>query len=168
MAKLIPRTAQDGTLLGYSFYCPACKSLHPFNVAGGPPLWWFNGDLESPSFSPSLRMLDSGCHLYVTGGQISYCNDCPHEFRNKIVPLVDWDFERWCPVSTLHTINGKPVGGVQPEAGPPPMVGASQAPAAQPAPSKKKSDSKKSQTHRAECGDVGDVGEVGDLGSNAK
>lgn len=110
--------------------------------------------MEKPTFLPSLRYLSgTRCHLYVTNGEIYYCNDCPHEFRGKTVPMVDFDIERWCPVSSLTTVNGKPLesgeaASRETQAAPPPAI--------------------VSKTHRAECGNVGETGAHGDLGSNAK
>lgn len=98
----------SGEVRGYSFYCPACKTLHSFNTYGDSPLWWFDGNLEKPSFSPSLRMLPSGCHLYVTGGQIIYCNDCPHEFKNKTIDMVDWNFGTSKPMTGARNMTDKP------------------------------------------------------------
>lgn len=180
MAKLIPIVFNDGAVRGYRFYCPACKELHPFYVSGPPPLWSFDGNMDSPSFSPSLRMLGgNGCHLYVGAGSITYCNDSGHELKGQTIPMVEWDLERWCPVGTLHTINGKPVGGEDnsqfrtANQAPPPMVGVKPAPTPEPTASAAvektvAAPAKSSGQHRAECGDVGDVGDVGDLGSNAK
>lgn len=84
-----------------AFWCPGCKCLHSYYVlpernpetnAG----WNFNGDMEKPSFTPSL--LYSGktypgrqCHLYVTEGKIHYCGDCDHELSGKVVDMVDLD-----------------------------------------------------------------------------
>lgn len=43
-----------GTL--YWFYCPGCKGGHGFSVCndGSRPSWSFDGNLERPTFSPSL------------------------------------------------------------------------------------------------------------------
>jgi hypothetical protein len=197
MAKLIPILSFDRqSIRGYRFWCPACRELHPLYVAGPPPLWWFDGNMDSPTFSPSLRMLGgNGCHLTIGQGVIYYCNDSGHEFRNKSVPMVDYDFERRYPVSVLHTINGRPVefrhppsdGGIfsQVTSAPPPMTGG---PASLTDPAVLQIDQEISagekliaekvkqleakgvpaqKIHRDECGVVGNVGAVGDLGSNA-
>lgn len=77
------------------FWCPGCNESHPYTV----PRWSFNGDLEKPTFSPSLLIYDiealrnnekkTKCHLFVTDGKISYCDDCPHELRGKTVDMID-------------------------------------------------------------------------------
>jgi hypothetical protein len=161
MAKIQPLTLHDGRLYGYAFYCPACQDVHCFYVAVFSPIWTFNGNFDAPSFSPSLRYTDGNqCHTIVQNGQINYCSDCKHSFAGKTVPMVDYDFERRCEVSTLHTINGQPVAESPTATTLPtvtlenPTVTASAAAATL-------------QTHRVECGEVGEVGNVGELGSNA-
>jgi hypothetical protein len=43
-----------------SFFCPACKNFHSLNtVENGLPRWGFNGDIEKPTFTPSV-LLRSG------------------------------------------------------------------------------------------------------------
>jgi hypothetical protein len=192
MAKLIACRLNDGRLYGYGFYCPACRDLHHFNVAIFQPLWSFDGNLDAPTFGPSLRLIGgNGCHLFVLGGMIQYCGDSRHELAGKTVPMVDYDFERRCPVSVLHTINGRPVEETRPApsatetifaqatSAPPPMTGGpasltdpsvAQSPKVIPVadPTVTASNQVQVSTHRAECGNVGNVGAVGDLGSNAK
>lgn len=75
----------------YFFWCPGCKKLHPYLA----PRWTFNGNIEKPTFTPSLKMLDSGCHLFVTDGKIQYCPDSPHEFAGKTIDMVEIP-EDWC------------------------------------------------------------------------
>lgn len=76
--------------MGYTFWCPACKASHYLPVRGSEPLWAFSGTLDKPSFSPSMRTIPDGCHLYVTKGAIDYCLDSKHELRGQIIPMVDW------------------------------------------------------------------------------
>jgi hypothetical protein len=71
----------------FLFWCPACEEMHPFQT----PQWQWNGSMESPSFTPSLRMVATGCHLVLTNGIINFCADCPHEYRGRSVPLTDLD-----------------------------------------------------------------------------
>lgn len=89
------------------FYCPACDNMHYYytkDYEHPGPKWDFNGDLENPTFSPSLlrstniprneaekinRVEYTQCHLFVTNGQIQYCTDCPHEFAGQTIPLPD-------------------------------------------------------------------------------
>lgn len=91
----------------YSFYCPGCEFEHVYWTNNpGRPEWQFNGDLNNPSFTPSLlnrsgkyvpgwkphaedwtqEQIDNAsiqCHLYVTNGAINYCGDCSHAYSGK-------------------------------------------------------------------------------------
>ena len=86
---------QDGKDSLAVFYCPACRREHPYNINNDNPKhnWSFNNDLDKPSFTPSLRVLDgkggTECHLFVTDGIIHYCGDCPHELAGKSVALPE-------------------------------------------------------------------------------
>jgi hypothetical protein len=78
------------------FYCPACGRCHPYSLGEpkqGRPVWNFNGNWESPTFTPSLRVLHpygaTECHVNITDGYIYYHSDCPHSYANKVVPLQD-------------------------------------------------------------------------------
>jgi Family of unknown function (DUF6527) len=107
--------------VGYLFYCPGCEEIHSFRVGGDNkrPQWTFNGDVERPSFAPSLlnftvydennKRLPEGkrrtlCHLFVKTGEelakvkpdidrsrsyIHYCGDNPHKLNGQIVPLPE-------------------------------------------------------------------------------
>lgn len=82
-------------VVGYMFWRPACKERHSFRTAKYEldpverPMWSFDGNMESPTFAPSLRYLTgTRCHLFVKAGTIEYCTDCPHEFAGKTVPMV--------------------------------------------------------------------------------
>lgn len=95
---------------GYAFWCPACRQPHRVTLVSPidkRPTWKFNGSLEKPTFTPSwLQYTPKGkwgedgiwretgrttnCHLHVTNGSISFCGDCPHEFKGKTVPLPEW------------------------------------------------------------------------------
>jgi hypothetical protein len=89
----------DGTALAV-FGAPAASQLtHMFWelmwVSGewgemkGKPVrmdnWLFNGDLEFPTFSPSLKYDD--CHLILRRGILEFCGDCKHELKNKDVEM---------------------------------------------------------------------------------
>lgn len=85
----------------YLFWCPACEMVHPYRTRGAGPMWAFNGDLEKPSFEPSLLVHDctpsgGNCHLYVTGGEIRYCADSAHALAGQNVPMVPIN-ENWEP-----------------------------------------------------------------------
>ena len=178
MPKLIPRVGQNGAVVGYSFYCPACKSLHAFNLDTDSAPWWtFDGNLDEPSFSPSLRYVVAGCHLYVSSGQIHYCNDCRHEFRGQVVPMVNWNAEKGRAMTTRdEEIKKWTDAGYSPAAAAA-AVDALSAKTSNPtvAPALKLVATENptvtataAHTHAERCGAVGDTGKHGDLGSNAK
>lgn len=105
----------------YMFWCPGCKCGHAVWVtrANGHTgaTWGFNGNMEKPTFQPSLLIhydtwyppvtpenLDQWkrepwqqekrsmiCHSVVTDGVIHYCADSTHEFSGKAIPMVDFD-----------------------------------------------------------------------------
>lgn len=94
--KLHEICQKNGRLIGYSFDCPGCDHLHAYWTVNyrpkGNPTWNFNGDVESPTFTPSL--LNRGgevkrCHLFVKAGVIEFCGDCTHELAGQKVPMVD-------------------------------------------------------------------------------
>lgn len=82
----------------WMFYCPGCKHSHPYHVGDlsvhwpGRKGWTFNGDVNKPTFTPSL-MCNQGrpsqCHLYLTDGKIHYLGDCHHDLKGKVVEMEE-------------------------------------------------------------------------------
>lgn len=98
------------------FKCPGCGYVHTVNQS-----WQFNGDLDEPTFQPSVlvttghycshakstdcycnfseRFPDeepppykcSRCHSFVTNGHIQFLNDSTHELAGQTVDLPDWE-----------------------------------------------------------------------------
>ena len=75
----------------YMHWCPACQEMHRL-----PDTWTFNGDLESPTFSPSFKHSgwigeerESVCHYVLTKGVLAYCDDCTHSMKGMSVPIPD-------------------------------------------------------------------------------
>jgi hypothetical protein len=88
----------------YLHWCQGCKCGHvyPTGRTNGPN-WSFNGNVEKPSFSPSMLIfIPAGpygendenvpqrtiCHYFVTDGQIRFCGDSPHQFAGQNLPLL--------------------------------------------------------------------------------
>ncbi len=73
------------------FRCPACESCH--NIVPG--RWRWNGDVDSPTFSPSVRVTwgntksASCCHFFVTNGRVKFCADSTHALAGQEVDLPD-------------------------------------------------------------------------------
>lgn len=91
----------DGTKY-LKFKCPACgcHELIPFRAGSDykGPVWKFNGNLESPTLQPSVRhyvpddkgkIKETTCHYFLTSGNISYCNDSPHELSGQTVRIPE-------------------------------------------------------------------------------
>jgi hypothetical protein len=91
----------DGQEYGYQFKCPGCKFLHIFRTHNSKgenrPIWTFNGNLEKPTFIPSLKLhydAQEGrpgycCHSIVTDGKIQFCSDCTHDLVNQTMELPE-------------------------------------------------------------------------------
>lgn len=84
----------------YMIWCEGCQCGHRVstvrpNSAGG--LWTFNGNVEHPTFAPSLlvRYKDSEgrvrkvCHSYVRDGKIQYLPDSTHQLAGQTLELKD-------------------------------------------------------------------------------
>jgi hypothetical protein len=78
-----------------------------------PDTWTFDGNLEKPTFTPSVRItgiqtetrdgkwtgrwkkneagepLQLCCHYFLTAGQLQFCADSTHALAGKTVPLPD-------------------------------------------------------------------------------
>jgi hypothetical protein len=101
--KLRRVNAADGSLYGYRFDCPGCGEPHIIPTVG-PHAWGFNGDLDAPTFTPSLLVHerererpDGGegvivkgqCHSFIRDGRIEFLSDCGHALAGKTVELAE-------------------------------------------------------------------------------
>jgi Family of unknown function (DUF6527) len=87
------------------FVCPGCASdenhygtgLHmlPVNTTETSPSWNFDGNLDFPTISPSIKtdgMSDGKpfvCHSFLKGGIFQFLEDSTHPLSGKLVPMVD-------------------------------------------------------------------------------
>lgn len=97
------------------FRCPGCDDSHRVFVHPTEG-WTWNGDLESPTFSPSIlvranygdppvtpenleqwrrepweqRTVERVCHSFVTDGRIQFLTDCTHALAGQTVELPPW------------------------------------------------------------------------------
>lgn len=110
------KSMEDRTPIGKSvlFWCPGCDDVHRVTVET-PNGWGWNGDLESPTFTPSVRVQGNQwapgepfhkpnhaavaagdrtcCHSFVTDGRIQYLGDSTHALAGQTVDMValpDW------------------------------------------------------------------------------
>ncbi len=77
---------------GLAFMCPGCKTHHViWHGIGKPPRWDWNGDIDKPSFSPSILVRGAIyiCHSFVRNGQIQFLTDCTHDLAGKTVDLPE-------------------------------------------------------------------------------
>jgi hypothetical protein len=115
MGQLSKKLRMASSKLGIlMFWCPGCEELHQVRVGGKG--WTFDGNVDSPTFTPSVLVTsghhvpghkgdcwctfkartgeDPGfkcqrCHSYVTKGHILFLADCTHALAGKTVPLPD-------------------------------------------------------------------------------
>jgi hypothetical protein len=119
-----------------AIYCPGCECKHHLQIeyiqefevktneegtkvvtaiASNRPIWGFNGDLDKPTFTPSLlvksgiyvegdkykeRMEESEwdwyvseskiCHTFIRDGKIEFLGDCTHSLAGKTVDLPEY------------------------------------------------------------------------------
>ena len=65
---------EEGRDRALAFYCPACECNHEVRLYGehDDQGWWWNGDFERPTITPSLNFYRIGCHISITNGKIQY------------------------------------------------------------------------------------------------
>lgn len=91
---------------GFIHWCPGCLEMHVL-----PDSWKFNGNLESPTFTPSFKheglqrvFVDGNwtgewkrdengstipflCHYVLTSSVLNFQGDCTHALVGKSIPL---------------------------------------------------------------------------------
>lgn len=89
MAHKVSKARREEGIV-YYMWCPGCQFYHVFG-----PTWSFNGDMERPTFSPSLLSNPSWperrCHLLVRDGRIEFLSDCWHALAGQTVEMEDDD-----------------------------------------------------------------------------
>lgn len=96
--KLKTVRRDDGSTHGYRFDCPGCHEPHVVQTSGD-HAWGFNGDVDKPTFSPSVliqwrdhdgvAVAEHRCHFFIRDGRIEFCSDSGHELAGQIVDLPD-------------------------------------------------------------------------------
>lgn len=113
------RTLEGGLI---AFWCPGCDEPHALRIKapGADKGWTFDGNVEAPTFKPSVLVRGghfaqhhkpgdpcwctynaehpddptkfecSVCHSHVTAGQIKFLKDSTHALAGKTVPLPDF------------------------------------------------------------------------------
>lgn len=86
----------SGKGFDYIFNCPGCNVSHGFKVTGSPK-WTFNGNVDKPTISPSLKVQfhdnhtgkDQVCHSFIKDGVIQFLQDCTHKLAGKFIPMEE-------------------------------------------------------------------------------
>ena len=108
----LSKILRDVTDNGLMFHCPGCNVKHLVRYGEGDgPRWQWNGDVDKPTFSPSILIrypryvppatpehMDVGpqikinivCHSFIIDGCIQYLTDCTHTLAGQTVPLPEW------------------------------------------------------------------------------
>lgn len=64
MARAKPYSNSQGEQVGYTIHCPACDCRHALPVyrphREGGPTWKFDGNIQRPTFTPSLLLYEPG------------------------------------------------------------------------------------------------------------
>lgn len=74
-----------------AFHCPGCNTVHRIDST-----WQWDGDLETPTVSPSILILgglDGTKHVYhsfIRGGKIQFLEDCEHMLAGQTVDLPEY------------------------------------------------------------------------------
>lgn len=108
----LSRVLRGSTDNGLIFWCPGCDGAHAIqHGAGSGPRWGWNGDVDAPTFTPSVLVtwsepsdnpgefddtskdVKKACHSFVTDGRIQFLGDCTHALSGQTVDLPDWEDE---------------------------------------------------------------------------
>jgi hypothetical protein len=89
--------AENGKHIGYIFYCPGCECAHRVITVPGfqsGARWGFNGDMERPTFTPSIKVQfgpdgKNICHMFIKDGRLQFLTDCTHKYHGHTIPMVD-------------------------------------------------------------------------------
>lgn len=87
---------RNNKTVAYRFHCKGCGFSHIIytDKEVSNIVWQFNGNLEKPTFKPSLLVYipdDDGlrCHSFIRNGNIEYLNDCTHDLKGQTIELDD-------------------------------------------------------------------------------
>lgn len=84
----------------FHMYCPGCKMDHAvYTQNKNGPNWSFNGNVENPTFSPSLLVRYNWgklqkqvvCHSFIRDGVWQFLSDCTHDLAGQNVPMIEVD-----------------------------------------------------------------------------
>lgn len=109
LSRVLAKSEEDRLF----FECPGCNMVHGISHGSGEgPRWGWNGDVEKPTFTPSVlvtwsepsdkpgefddtsRDIEKVCHSFVTDGRIQFLGDCTHSLAGQTVDLPNWEDEQ--------------------------------------------------------------------------
>jgi hypothetical protein len=115
VARVVENTDDQGNVVIRNVWtwCPGCNSLHPFRVltTGAGEVWEWDGNLEQPTFSPSL-LCYSSVHLCEGEHEPAVCefgNDCPeknHAIGHEVNGVLTWVFRDGVPPDAGPAVYG--------------------------------------------------------------
>lgn len=89
----------------YGFHCPGCNMEHIIPISYEPkyskhngklkPIWWFNGDLNKPTFKPDFKIEWRGaqppqcCHCIIRDGFIIFLVESTHHLSGSRLKLAE-------------------------------------------------------------------------------
>lgn len=84
-------------------------------VKVGPGGWGFDGNVESPTFTPSVKCTTQYgdgrgthiCHSFVTAGRIDFCGDSTHALAGRSAELSLWPVGYWDGDSVIEEPDGE-------------------------------------------------------------
>ena len=90
---IIEAVNANNKMAGWMFWCPGCECHHVYWTDYDLyAKWEFNGNLEKPTFRPSLmNTYPDGrkCHIFVTDGRIQFLGDCYHSLANQTIDMIE-------------------------------------------------------------------------------
>jgi hypothetical protein len=109
----------------FGHWCPGCNAPHEISVDtpnGSGAKWTFDGNMERPTFSPSINMrwgnrvpgqqanFKNGgqCHYFIRNGMIQFCGDCTHELAGKTISLPEIPADTYQTSQRLARANPQP------------------------------------------------------------
>lgn len=83
----------------YLVMCPGCDEYHQIHTENKyGPNWSFNGNMDKPTFSPSLLVNGDlsnksahRCHSFIRDGKWQFLGDCTHDLAGKTVSMINLD-----------------------------------------------------------------------------
>lgn len=80
------KTFKDSNSGDHFIYCPGCDMEHGLDHR-----WTFNGNLDRPTFRPSLLVTypKMRCHSFITAGRIEFLQDSTHHLSGQTVDLPE-------------------------------------------------------------------------------